>query len=164
MRSSSINIKSTTSPRTIANGFPTYGAPGTGKININGFHRVSFQHRETLPEAKTANTEFTEQVQLKTLTLTADERQDVLYSLLRYAVTTRQCEGKHKAARLRDLKVNNNRKDRTPPLQRATIMLKFKTPHPLLKPASRTLPRHHRSEISCSQRAAAVKGGYEEQK
>jgi len=77
------------------------------------FHRVSFQHRETLPEANTANTEFTERVQLKTLTLTADERQEVLYSLLRYAVTTRQCEGKHEAARLRDLEVNKNRKAAT---------------------------------------------------
>jgi len=77
------------------------------------FHRVSYQHRETLPEANTTNTEFTERVQPKTLTLTADERQEVLYSLLRYAVTTRQCEGKHEAARLRDLEINKNRKAAT---------------------------------------------------
>jgi hypothetical protein len=74
------------------------------------FHRVSYQHRDTLPEANIANTEFTERVQLKTLILTADERQEVLYNLLRYAVTTRQCEGKHEDARRRNLEVNKNRK------------------------------------------------------
>ena len=100
------------------------------------FHRVSFQHCETLPEAKTANTEFTERVQPKTLTLTADEKQEVLYSLLRYAVTTRQCEGKHKATRLRYLEVNKSRKAATLERQdtassKGTIMLRFRAPHPL---------------------------------